>query len=98
MQGPVQMDRFRGLGPFDGDAQDENPGYASFDAIDSFAEDAGIEAPPAIGQDERRIRCRSGQPVRYGDRRQHIVDEMGFRSSHKMARRPVDRIDRLGTA
>jgi hypothetical protein len=48
------MDTFRGLGPFGGDGQDENPAYASYEA-----EDAAIEAPPAIGQDERRMQVRA---------------------------------------
>jgi hypothetical protein len=48
------MDNYRGLGPFGGDEQDENPAYASFES-----EDAAIEAPPAIGQDERRMQVRA---------------------------------------
>jgi hypothetical protein len=48
------MDTYRGLGPFGGDEQDENTAYAAFET-----EDAGIEAPPAIGQDERRMQVRA---------------------------------------
>jgi hypothetical protein len=48
------MDTLRGFGPFGTDGEDENPAYASFET-----EDSGIEAPPAIGQDERRMQVRA---------------------------------------
>jgi hypothetical protein len=53
------MDTFRGLGPFGSDNHELNPGYASFGADDDGSEDAAIEAPPAIGQDERRMQVRA---------------------------------------
>jgi hypothetical protein len=63
------MDTFRGLGPLNGEAQDESPAYAAFeddaamhevqgqDAADSA--DMGIDAPLAIGRDERRMQVRA---------------------------------------
>lgn len=53
------MDTYRGLGPFGSDDQDANPAYAHFGAEEDMAEDAGIEAPPSIGQDERRMQVRA---------------------------------------
>ena len=49
------MDTMRGLGPFGSDQDDGGaPAYAQFDD-----EAAAIEAPPAIGQDERRMQVRA---------------------------------------
>jgi hypothetical protein len=63
------MDTYRGLGPFSNDGQDEPTAYAAFDdvsdeaqSIDGFEddiEDAGIEAPPTFGTDERRMQVRA---------------------------------------
>jgi hypothetical protein len=63
------MDTYRGLGPFGSDEQDEATAYAAFDDvsaeveaaedIDEDIEDAGIEAPPAFGTDERRMQVRA---------------------------------------
>jgi hypothetical protein len=51
------MDNLRGLGPFGTEYEDgEAAAYASYD---DHAEDAAIEAPPAIGQDERRMQVRA---------------------------------------
>jgi hypothetical protein len=50
------MDNMRGLGPFGSENEDGGaPAYAEY--VD--AEDAAIEAPPAIGQDERRMQVRA---------------------------------------
>lgn len=48
------MDNLRGFGPFGDEEQDDGPVYAAYET-----EDAGIEAPPAIGQDERRMQVRA---------------------------------------
>jgi hypothetical protein len=65
-QGPVFMDTYRGLGPFGSDGQDEPVAYAAFDDDVSVevetgeeTEDAGIEAPPSFGNDERRMQVRA---------------------------------------
>ncbi len=49
------MDNLRGLGPFGGDNADGN----SSAYTDLAEEDAAIEAPPSIGQDERRMQVRA---------------------------------------
>jgi hypothetical protein len=52
------MDNMRGLGPFDSEYEDGGgPAYAEYDADETA--DAAIEAPPAIGQDERRMQVRA---------------------------------------
>ncbi len=60
------MDTYRGLGPYNSDGQDEPVAYAAFDddvSVEAEAaedtEDAGIEAPPAFGNDERRMQVRA---------------------------------------
>ncbi len=60
------MDTYRGLGPFGSDEQDETAAYASFDddmlvneETAEDTEDAGIEAPPSFGNDERRMQVRA---------------------------------------
>jgi hypothetical protein len=53
------MDTYRGPSPFGSDDQDVNPAYASFGVEDDGSEDAAIEAPPSIGQDERRMQVRA---------------------------------------
>jgi hypothetical protein len=64
--GPVFMDTYRGLGPYSSDGKDEPVAYAAFDedvadGADSYddVEDSGIEAPPSIGSDERRMQVRA---------------------------------------
>jgi hypothetical protein len=64
-QGPVVMDTYRGLDPFGSDGEDAIPAYAAFDDsplpfdMEADACDEGIEAPPAIGSDERRMQVRA---------------------------------------
>jgi hypothetical protein len=60
------MDTYRGLGPYSSDGQDEPVAYAAFDdelPVETEAaedtEDAGIEAPPSFGNDERRMQVRA---------------------------------------
>ncbi len=60
------MDTYRGLGPFSSDGQDEPVAYAAFDDDVSVevetgeeTEDAGIDAPPSFGNDERRMQVRA---------------------------------------
>ena len=60
------MDTYRGFGPYSSDGQDEPVTYAAFDdemSVDTEAaedvEDAGIEAPPSFGNDERRMQVRA---------------------------------------
>jgi hypothetical protein len=48
------MDNLRGLGAFGDDERYDGPVYTEYDN-----EDAAIEAPPAIGQDERRMQVRA---------------------------------------
>ena len=48
------MDNLRGLDPFSADNIAEDVGYAAFET-----EDAAIEAPPVIGNDERRMQVRA---------------------------------------
>lgn len=48
------MDNLRGLDPFSADNLPEDTGYVSYET-----EDAAIEAPPAIGGDERRMQVRA---------------------------------------
>ena len=49
------MDDWRGLGPLgNADAGDDSPAYAHYED-----EHAAIEAPPSIGQDERRMQVRA---------------------------------------
>ena len=60
------MDTYRGLGPYNSDGQDEPVVYTAFDdemsveieAVEG-TEDAGIEAPPLVGHDERRMQVRA---------------------------------------
>jgi hypothetical protein len=52
------MDNMRGLGSFGTEYEDGGaPAYAEYDADETA--DAAIEAPPAIGQDERRMQVRA---------------------------------------
>ena len=65
------MDTYRGLGPYSSDGQDEPVAYVAFDdemsaeietagdAEEADVEDAGIEAPPSFGNDERRMQVRA---------------------------------------
>jgi hypothetical protein len=60
------MDTYRGLGPYSSDGHDEPVAYAAFDdemSVETEAaedvEDAGIEAPPSFGNDERRMQVRA---------------------------------------
>lgn len=60
------MDTYRGLGPLGSEMQDASPAYAAFEdgvsADNGFAndsEDAGVDAPLSIGQDERRMQVRA---------------------------------------
>lgn len=60
------MDTYRGLGPYSSDGQSEPVAYAAFDedvCVEIEAtediEDAGIEAPPSFGNDERRMQVRA---------------------------------------
>jgi hypothetical protein len=48
------MDNLRGLDPFSADNMPEDAGYTAYET-----EDAAIEAPPAIGNDERRMQVRA---------------------------------------
>ena len=51
------MDNMRGFDPLSGDKDAAEAGYISFDSEET--EDAAIEAPPAIGTDERRMQVRA---------------------------------------
>jgi hypothetical protein len=56
------MDNLRGFEPFGSDDQNHEyapaePGYATYDALEN--EDMGIDAPPSIGNDERRMQVRA---------------------------------------
>ena len=51
------MDNMRGFDPLSGDKDAAEAGYISFDSEET--EDAAIEAPPAIGNDERRMQVRA---------------------------------------
>ena len=60
------MDTYRGFGPYSSDGQDEPVAYAAFDdeisvetEVAEDVEDAGIEAPPSFGNDERRMQVRA---------------------------------------
>ena len=65
------MDTYRGLGLYSSDGQDEPVAYVAFDdemsaeietaddAAEADVEDAGIEAPPSFGNDERRMQVRA---------------------------------------
>jgi hypothetical protein len=48
------MDNLRGLGPFGEEERYDGPAFADYED-----EDAAIEAPPSIGQDERRMQVRA---------------------------------------
>jgi hypothetical protein len=48
------MDNLRGIGPIGDEERYDGPAYADFETAD-----AGIEAPRAVGQDERRMQVRA---------------------------------------
>ncbi|MFC4291357.1 hypothetical protein ACFOWX_02895 [Sphingorhabdus arenilitoris] len=51
------MDNLRGIDPLGSENNADEAGYVSFDSEET--EDAAIEAPPAIGTDERRMQVRA---------------------------------------